>query len=90
MSDRLLVATRKGLFDIRSKRKRWQIANVSFLGVPVTMCLSDPRDGTVHAALDHGHFGAKMHRSSDDGKTFEEIPAPSFAGMRRRRAKRRA
>jgi len=80
MSDRLLVATRKGLFDIRLQRKRWQIANVSFLGVPVTMCLRDPRDGTLHAALDHGHFGAKMHRSSNDGKTFEEVPAPSFAG----------
>ena len=45
MSDRLLVATRKGLFQYaRTGADSWQVARTSFIGDPVTMVLSDPRD----------------------------------------------
>ena len=55
MSDRLLVATRKGLFEIRRKdHEVWSVARASFLGSPVTYALRDPRDGAQYAALDLG------------------------------------
>ena len=69
---RLWAATRKGLFEIRDGH----IANVSFLGVPVTAVLA--RGDEVFAAVGHGHFGAKMHRSRDGGRTFEEVKAPAW------------
>lgn len=82
MSDRLLVATRKGLFDFRRERGgRWAPARVSFLGSPVSMALADPRDRTWYAALDLGHFGVKLHRSDDEGANWEEIATPSYAGI---------
>ena len=34
-----------------------------------------------YAALDLGHFGVKLHRSDDDGSTWNEIATPSYAGV---------
>jgi hypothetical protein len=76
MSDTLQVATRKGLFTVARKRESWDIAQADFLGDNVTLALTDPRDGRSYAALDHGHFGVKVHRSS--GKGWEEIAAPAY------------
>jgi hypothetical protein len=82
MSDRVLVATRKGLFEFhRNGRAQWAIARRSFLGVPVSLTLHDAVDGTIYAALDDGHFGAKLHRSEDGGASWQEIAAPSYAGI---------
>jgi hypothetical protein len=79
MSDTIHVATRKGLFAVRrSASGPWQIAQTSFLGIPVTMVLDDPRDHTLYAALNHGHFGVKLHRSTDGGRSWTECGAPSF------------
>src|SRR5262249_11953891 len=35
-------------------------------------------DGVIYAALKHGHFGAKLHRSDDAGATWCELAAPAF------------
>lgn len=80
MSDRLWVATRKGLFlaEKRAGGRNWDLTKKHFVGVPVSAVLDDRRDGTVYAALDHGHFGVKMHRSKDQGATFEEIGVPAY------------
>ena len=87
MSNRFHVATRKGLFTIeRSEQRRqgvagdsvWAIARTSFLGDNVTLVMHDPRDHSLLAALDHGHFGVKMHRSRDGGATWQEIAAPKY------------
>ena len=75
MSDRMLVSTRKGLIALERGGGGWRVVSVEFPGVAVTAALGDPRDGTLYAALKHGHFGAKLHRSSDDGKTWTELPA---------------
>src|SRR5688572_27194765 len=75
--DLLLVATRKGLFQLERKNKRWRVARQDFLGVPVSAALRDPRDGAIYAALDHGHFGVKLHRA-DDGGDFVEVQAPQY------------
>jgi photosystem II stability/assembly factor-like uncharacterized protein len=58
--------------------ERGAIAQVAFLGEPVTQVLRDPRDGTLYAALRLGHFGVHLHRSRDDGKSWHEIAVPQY------------
>ena len=77
MSDALLVSTRKGLFDVRRNGGGWEIAAGHFLGDNVTLALHDARDGTDYAALNHGHFGVKLHRR-DRGGAWQEIKAPAY------------
>src|ERR671936_1593247 len=78
MSTRFHVATRKGLFTVDRSGSGWAISRTSFLGDNCTLVLHDPRDGSLLAALDHGHFGVKMHRSRDGGATWQEIAAPKY------------
>jgi hypothetical protein len=78
MSDSLHVSTRKGLFQLVRRADGWAVDRVSFLGDPVTMVLEDGRDGTLYAALNLGHFGVKLRRSEDGGRTWSEVAAPSF------------
>jgi hypothetical protein len=78
MSDRMHVATRKGLLTFVRGSGSWKIQQRSFLGDPVSNILQDARDGTLYAALDLGHFGAKLRRSSDGGETWEEVSVPGF------------
>ncbi|MGH7154412.1 MAG: WD40/YVTN/BNR-like repeat-containing protein, partial [Acetobacteraceae bacterium] len=78
MADRILVATRKGLHTLACKDGGWHIARTDFPGVPVTAALHDTRDGALYAVLRHGHFGSKLHRSDDDGKSWRELAAPAF------------
>jgi hypothetical protein len=60
---RLLVATRKGLFVLQAGGKGgWTLGEPDFVGEPVSMVLPDPRDGSLYAALNLGHFGVKLHR----------------------------
>ncbi|HZT87753.1 MAG TPA: hypothetical protein VFA12_07275 [Stellaceae bacterium] len=76
MSDRIYVGTRKGLFEIARRKGGWDIAAVSFLGDPVSAVLAEP-DGTALAALDLGHFGAKLWRRERGGE-WREMTAPAF------------
>jgi len=78
MSDRLFVATRKGLFTLNRKSGGWSLGDPEFLGDPVTNILHDARDGTLYATLNLGHFGVKMRRSKDGGKTWQEHAVPSY------------
>lgn len=79
MSEHIIVGTRKGLFTLtRSGSKRWLIANAEFLGDNVTNALSDPRDGWRYVALDHGHFGCKLHRSAGPDAAWEECAVPVY------------
>src|SRR5947209_8397481 len=76
MSDTILVSTRKGLFRLTRGEAGWTIGEADFLGDNVTLTLTDPRDGRSYAALDHGHFGVKLHRSTATG--WEEIATPAY------------
>jgi hypothetical protein len=76
MSDRLHVGTRKGLFELARGSRGWEIADVQFLGDPVSAVLEDT-DGAVYAALDLGHFGAKLWRR-DRGGNWRELAVPVF------------
>lgn len=75
----ILVATRKGLIQLEQQGGRWQPTQTSFLAEPVSMCLADHRDGSWYAALRLGHFGPKLHRSRDRGRSWQEIAVPAFA-----------
>ena len=76
MSDRMLVSTRKGLFTIERSHAKWKIARADFVGDNVSLALHDARSSHTFAALNHGHFGVKLHRSKGDG--FAEIAAPAY------------
>jgi hypothetical protein len=78
MSNRLHVSTRKGLFTIERGAAGWKIARVSFAGDNCTLAMPDPRSRALIAALNHGHFGVKLHRSRDAGATWEEIGVPVY------------
>lgn len=78
------IGTRKGLFRFdRADNGTWSQTAEWFLGDPVPMLLLDKRDDTLHVALDHGHFGSKMHRAplaalADGSNAFEELDAPKY------------
>jgi hypothetical protein len=74
MIDRLYVATRKGLFEITKNRQGWDVAATHFLGDPVSAVLE--AEGGLYAALDLGHFGAKLWRR--DAGTWQELGVPTF------------
>ena len=78
MSDRFYVGTRKGLLTVSRLNGHWEISKVDFLGHPVTMFLNDPRDKTLYASLTLGHFGNKLHRSCDQGESWEEVAVPVY------------
>jgi len=75
MTERLHVGTRKGLFELARGRAGWDIEAVHFLGEPVTAVLD--HDGVVYAALDLGHFGAKLWRRAR-GEAWREVGVPQF------------
>jgi hypothetical protein len=74
----LLVSTRKGLFMIEGSGATAKIARAMFVGDNVSLSAVDRRDGSWYAVLDHGHFGIKLHRSSDRGETWTEITVPAY------------
>ena len=78
MSERALLSTRKGLFELHRSGAGWEIGPVHFLGEPVSIALADPRDGAVYAALNLGHFGVKLHRKDAGSDAWTEIAAPAY------------
>jgi hypothetical protein len=78
MQDRALIATRKGLFELQRDGGGWSLSEAGFIGEPVTMMLSDRRDGTLYAALNLGHFGVKLHRRDPGASAWTEIAAPAY------------
>lgn len=76
--DRAWAATRKGLFELRRRGGTWQVERVSFLAEPVSMLLPPDASGHMLAALNLGHFGAKLHASDDSGQSWREVAAPTF------------
>jgi photosystem II stability/assembly factor-like uncharacterized protein len=78
MANRAWVATRKGLFCLARDGQTWAIERVQFLGDPVSAIAVDATGSVVYAALNLGHFGAKVHRSKDCGTTWHEVAAPEF------------
>ena len=75
---RLLVGTAKGLVVYHQKHDDWQIASVHFAGFPVSMVYVDQRTQTWWAGLPHRHWGQKLQRSTDKGRTWQQIATPRY------------
>ena len=75
MTTRCHVSTRKRLFTLERGANGWAVARTSFLGDNVTLAMHDPRNGHLLAALNHGHFGVKLQRSTDGGDSWQMASA---------------
>ncbi len=78
MSDTLLLGTRKGTVILDRNTAGWRPRAIAHAGVPICYAARDPRDGTLWASLDHGHWGTKLSRSRDAGASWEEVTPPRF------------
>lgn len=78
-SNTILVSTRKGLFVLERVDGDWRVTRHIFQGDNVAITLADPRDGHWYAALDLGHFGTKLQRSTDRGESWAEVAVPAYA-----------
>ncbi|MDY0064897.1 MAG: sialidase family protein [Steroidobacteraceae bacterium] len=76
MTDKALwAATRKGTFKIEKSARRWRATLVGHSGVGVNYVARDPNTNRLWALLGHGHWGAKLSISDDDGATWRDNPA---------------
>lgn len=78
MAGRAYISTRKGLFTLENNHNTWSVASTAFLGEHVVNLGEDPRSGKLYASIKHGHFGPKIHRSDDAGKSWQEIGTPTY------------
>ncbi|CAM2005825.1 WD40/YVTN/BNR-like repeat-containing protein [Acanthopleuribacter pedis] len=74
----LLVGTRKGLLQFILRDGAWYFDWLAFEGIQVPYACFDARSQTIWASVDHGHWGQKLHRSKDFGKTWQEIEVPKY------------
>jgi len=78
MKKKLLVGTNKGLIILHKKAEGWKIVKDEFMGLPVSLPFVDERTNTWWACIAHKHWGQKLHRSTDEGQTWEAINAPKY------------
>ena len=78
MTERILVGTRKGTFIVEKKANGWTPALAGHAGMGVSYVACDPHTGTLWALLGHGHWGAKLSRSTDEGRTWADAPQITY------------
>ena len=82
----LFIGTKRGLFVARSDadRREWTISDPLLVGREIYHALLDPRDNrTAWAASDHKVWGAHIHRSDDQGESWDLLEeAPHYADDR--------
>lgn len=78
MSNMIVLGTRKGTVIFDRINAGWRPRPIMHSGIPVCYATRDPRNGTLWASLDHGHWGPKLSRSRDDGETWEEVTSIKY------------
>lgn len=78
---KLILGTAKGLVVYSKNKKNWQVESVHFPGFPVSMVYVDERTETWWAGTPHRHWGQKLHRSIDGGKTWQQMAAPRYPSV---------
>lgn len=73
----MFAGTRKGLFRYERDNGRWRLQDEWFLGDAVPALVHDARDGALYVAVEHGHFGSKLHRCSAQGQ-WQELDPPRY------------
>ena len=79
--NQLLVGTSKGLVCYERQTSGWFLREIFFRGFPVSMIFIDSRNGDWWVALNHNHWGPKLHKSIDQGNSWMNIPLPKFEGQ---------
>ena len=86
MSDRVHVATRKGLFTVeRSSAKSaasWSVSRADFIGENASISLFDPRDNSTYVALDHGHFASSCTARPMPARRGRNVACPLIPNSR--------
>ncbi|HYI60470.1 MAG TPA: hypothetical protein VEW93_01545 [Acidimicrobiales bacterium] len=77
MPERLYVGTRKGLVVVDRHRDTWEPVDLHLPSVPVTAVLVGA-DGQLTVGADHGHYGPKLHQSTDGGTTWHDLAVPAY------------
>ncbi len=75
-SVRVLVGTKKGAFILTAdeKRERWEVSGPHFAGWEMYHLKGSPVDpNRIYASQTSGWFGQQIQRSSDGGKTWEQV-----------------
>ncbi len=72
MAARILVGTRKGTFIVERQTAGYRARLAGHAGQGVNYVAADPNTGHLWAALGHGHWGAKLSRSTDAGATWTD------------------
>lgn len=75
MASRILVGTRKGTFIVEKTGGTWRPRLAGHAGAGVSFVARDPHTGRIWALLGHGHWGAKLSISDDEGASFSDAPA---------------
>lgn len=75
MASRILVGTRKGTFIVEKANGQWRPRLAGHAGTGVSFVARDPHTGRLWALLGHGHWGAKLSISDDEGATWADAPA---------------
>jgi photosystem II stability/assembly factor-like uncharacterized protein len=75
MASRILVGTRKGTFIVDKTGGSWHARLSGHAGMGVSFVARDPFTGRLWALLGHGHWGAKLSISDDEGLTWADAPA---------------
>jgi photosystem II stability/assembly factor-like uncharacterized protein len=75
MASRILVGTRKGTFIVEKTGGSWRPRLSGHAGTGANFVARDPYTGRLWALLGHGHWGAKLSISDDEGATWADAPA---------------
>jgi photosystem II stability/assembly factor-like uncharacterized protein len=69
----ILVGTRKGLFRLHGDddRRSWEVEGPLLKGWEVFHAVRDARSGSLFACTNNWVYGGVVHRSEDDGATWE-------------------
>jgi photosystem II stability/assembly factor-like uncharacterized protein len=71
----ILVGTRKGTFIVEKTGGAWVARAAGHIGSSVNFVARDPYTRRLWALLGHGHWGAKVSISDDNGATWADAPA---------------
>jgi photosystem II stability/assembly factor-like uncharacterized protein len=78
MVEQILLGTRKGTVIVERSGAAFRARPIAHAGISVSYAARDPRDGTLWASLDHGHWGPKLSRSRDAGSSWEDAPSIKY------------
>jgi len=75
---KLVAGTDKGLIVYQRTTQGWDLAEIHFIGLPVSAFHQDI-SGNWWIAINHKHWGSKIYRSHYQGESFKELNSPKFS-----------